>query len=125
MTKGDITIVVASLVIVALLWAGFTFLPRANGELEAVVRIDDKVVARFIVTGDTISQAQIPVLNGTAIIEYGQGKTRVSPDSRHCPDGVCWRTGWLTKPGLSAVCIPNHMTLTLEGKMAEIDSIVR
>lgn len=125
MTKGDIKIVAVSLLLVALLWAGFTAIPNAGKQSQAVVRVDGKEVGRFSLSGDTIEEVIIPVSGGDAIIQYGEGKARFSPLSRHCPDGICWRTGWIRRSGESAVCLPNHMTLSIEGGETDIDSIVR
>lgn len=126
LTRGD-TVVIACVVALALiLWAGFYAFPRNAAELTAVVRIDGKEVDRLPVTGGTVSQKEIDVPRGVATVSYGQGKVRVEPlDTHTCPTGICWKTGWVSRAGQSIVCVPNHMTITLEGASDEVDSVVR
>ncbi len=109
-----------------LLWAGFYVVPRGSGELTAVVRVDGKQLARLPVTGQTLAEKKVQLPGGIATIQYGQGKVRVEPlDDHICPNGICWKTGWVSRAGQSIVCVPNHMTITLEGASKDIDSVVR
>lgn len=108
------------------MWAGFYAFPRGAAKLTAVVRVDGKEVERFPVTGQTIEHRNVVIPRGVATVSYGQGKVRVEPlDTHTCPNGICWKTGWVSRAGQSIVCVPNHMTVTLEGAADEIDSIVR
>jgi len=126
-TRGDIILIVGAVVITALLWATFRLIPgRTVSNIVAVVRVNGKEITRVPVNGSTMAQKTIKIPRGQAIIEYGQGKVRVLPLPSHvCPKGICWKTGWISTPGQSIVCVPNHMTITLEGAKTEIDSIVR
>lgn len=42
-----------------------------------------------------------------------------------CRDQVCVETGWLTRAGQSAVCVPNRVVVRLTGRAVEIDAIVQ
>lgn len=125
MTKGDIAVVAVALTIVVLIYIGLHAFPR-QAALSAVVRVDGKEVARLKVDGSTLSKTEVQFLNGPATIEYGQGKARVLPLPTHvCPNGICWKTGWISRAGQSIVCVPNHATITLEGGTDEVDSVIR
>lgn len=41
------------------------------------------------------------------------GKVRVTEST--CPDKVCARTGWISRPGQSIVCLPNKVVVRIEG----------
>ena len=126
MTRGDAIVIALALALSILIWAGFYLVPRQDGALVAVVRVDGKEIARMDASGDVLSQKQVALPGGIATVEYGQDKVRVLPIPDHfCPDGICWKTGWISRSGQSIVCVPNHMTITLEGAKGEVDSVVR
>ncbi len=125
-TRGDKTLVVSAVLATVLIWAGLRYLPAKHGELVAVVRVDGEEVSRLAVNTESLSQITVTIPRGKATIEYGQGKVRVLPLGHIvCPNEICWRTGWISIPGQSIVCVPNHMVITLEGATPEVDSIVR
>lgn len=41
------------------------------------------------------------------------GKVRVVEST--CPDKVCVRTGWISRPGQAIVCLPNRIVVRIEG----------
>lgn len=41
--------------------------------------------------------------------------------SSDCPDQVCVRTGKITTPGQSAICLPAQISVRLTGKQKDID----
>lgn len=126
MTKGDITVVAVALGIAILVWAWFYVVPHQGNVLSAIVRVDGKEVARMEANGPSLSQRKVDILNGIATVEFGQGKVRMLPLPTHvCPNGICWKTGWISRAGQSIVCVPNHTTITLEGGTGEVDSVVR
>lgn len=126
MTRGDAFVIAGALVLALLVWGGLYVLPRSSAEMTAVVRVDGKEVARLPVTAPSMSQKNIAIPLGVATVSFGQGKVRVEPlDTHTCPTGICWKTGFITRAGQAIVCVPNHMTITLEGAVDEIDSVVR
>lgn len=126
MTKTDVSITIGALCLAAILWAAFNVLPVREGALTAVVRVDGKEIARLDLSRSEITQKTVQVPRGQATIEFGQGKARVLPLPNHvCPDGICWKTGWVSRPGQSIVCVPNHMVITVEGNRNDVDSILR
>jgi hypothetical protein len=126
MTKGDAAIIALALGLSILVWAGFKFLPGDAGDLTAIVRVDGKEVLKVRIDAPELEQKDVEILNGTATLEFGQGKIRILPLPTHiCPNGICWKTGWVSRPGQSIVCVPNHTTITVEGTRDEVDSVVR
>lgn len=41
-----------------------------------------------------------------------------------CPDKLCEKAGWLSKPNQVAICLPNRVSLKLEGGGDGMDAIV-
>lgn len=126
MTRGDGIVIGLALVLCVAIWAGFYLIPKDNSALTAVVRVNGKEIEKLSASGSALAQKQVTLPGGVATIEYGQGKVRVLPVPDHyCPDGICWKTGWVSRPGQSIVCVPNHMTITLEGASDGVDSVLR
>lgn len=45
------------------------------------------------------------------------GKARITAST--CLDKTCVRTGWISRPGQSIVCLPNRLVVRIEGTEAE------
>ena len=126
MTKGDKILIIVVMLATAFIWGGLRYLPRKTEDLVAVVTVKGEEMAKLALDGETLAQTIIKIPRGEATLEYGQGKVRVLPlDHDTCPNEVCWRTGWISIPGQSIVCVPNRMVITLQGVAPEVDSIVR
>ena len=107
---GDL--LVASLIVVAAFSCFLLLLPRGDAA-EAVVTVDGREVAR-IALGEGVHKT-IDV-EGRCFIEIAGDRARFL--SSDCPDQVCVHTGFVSKPGQSAVCLPNRVTLYIEGREA-------
>lgn len=46
-------------------------------------------------------------------ITYTEGRIRFA--AADCPDKVCVRTGWISRAGQIAVCVPGQLIIKLEG----------
>lgn len=126
MTRHDVAAAFLVLFVAGVAWALFYLPGRSARELVAVVRVDGEVVAKLPVSAPELSVKSVKLPRGEALIEYGQGKVRVLPlPPEVCPRGICWRTGWISRSGQVIVCLPNRMTVTLEGGAPEVDTVVR
>lgn len=58
---------------------------------------------------------------------YEDGRIRFA--QADCPDQICVRTGWISRPGQIAACVPGRLILKIEGQSGEdpdaVDVIVR
>jgi hypothetical protein len=125
LTRGDMVLIGSILLVAVCLWAGFSFLPSPQ-LVNAVVRLNGQTVAEFSVTGNELDYKDIKVPRGTIRLEFGLGKIRVLPlRPQVCPEGICWRTGWISKPGQTIICMPNLMTVTLVSPAGGVDTVVR
>ena len=116
---GDFAVVALILAAAALVF--LLFVPeKASGPLTAVVRVDGgerrRIVLSDIPEGEIL---RIPLEKPAGmVIEARRDGVRVARSD--CPDQVCVRTGWITKAGQSAVCLPYRVAVRLEGGADDI-----
>lgn len=88
--------------------------PKDKGQLIAVIKRNDLII-------DIINLTQI---NNRKIIEIpGQYPQSVALEHNRicfldstCPDKICEKSGWLSKAGDLAVCLPNKTIIKLQQK---------
>jgi hypothetical protein len=61
---------------------------------------------------------KIESAEGTNIIEITQGKVHV--EDANCPDKVCVKDGFISKPGQILVCLPNRVLIQIKGQNDDI-----
>lgn len=94
----------------------------------------DNVTAIITKDGQEIRRINLSTLENPQIIELQDKyydkivaeKGRIRFTEADCPEKICVKTGWLTKPGQLAVCLPNSLIIKIEGSnQAEIDAYIR
>lgn len=58
---------------------------------------------------------------GFNIIEVESGRIRFV--EANCPDKICVKTGWISEPGQTAVCLPYKLMININGKNSSYDQI--
>ena len=111
---GDVAAAAVLLAAALLLW--LTLFSGAAAETAVVLR-DGEELARLDLRG--FGQAEYAPAPGV-VIRYGEGGAAFVESG--CPDQVCVRTGRLTSPGQSAVCLPQRIVLRIEGE-ASVDAV--
>ena len=114
--KADIVLFILLIAIAA---AGIFAMSGAGAAGDtAVVRLDGNVVKRVDLGVDQtfwVGDVELTVKDGSiAFIESD------------CPGKECIHAGWLQNPGSSAACLPNHVSVTVEGTAGaqqEVDTI--
>mgnify|MGYP000881559269 CR=1 FL=1 len=108
---GDSAAVVALFLaaLVALLWQQGSAAPPLNPE--GVVRVAGEV--RMVVPLDKEQLIPLEVSGGRMVVEAAPGKIRIREST--CPDKICVRTGWISNPSQSIVCVPNKTVVTVRG----------
>lgn len=112
----------------------------------AVIIMTAVIMTLLLFEKNTIAKAAIITQNNTALdsvrldqlderytfnyqgeypgtIEAEKGKIRFS--HADCPDQVCVQTGWISRPGQIAVCLPAGIIIRIEGKETDVDIIVK
>lgn len=118
--KQDVVLIAVLLAFAGALGLWFQFRPA--GSLTAVVEENGKVVQRIDL--DRQTGAEEIDLGGQYHVKLLAEPGTISFLSSDCPDKICIRTGKLTRPGQSAVCLPARVSVRLESqKKADFDAV--
>ena len=117
--KADILLAAVLLI----LGMGGLFLPRALGGSggSAVVRVDGKVYGTYSLSEDRT--VEIVTEYGRNVVVIEDGKVRVS--EADCPGGDCTRFAPAGSSGSVILCLPHHLSVTVEGGEEGPDVVVR
>jgi hypothetical protein len=101
-------IIIAVLLLVALLWLGFSLIFRKTGGYVAV-EVDGVLVAEYSLSLDgeyAICDTNVLVIeNGCAYMKDAS-----------CPDKTCVGVGRVKYAGQSIICLPNRVAVTVMGE---------
>jgi hypothetical protein len=118
-------VVIVVLLLASILPAGIVMLGNKSKPSDTIViKVDSKIVKTVPLTNNSGSKTyDFKFNNNIGYIEVNNGKVRMlEMDKSICPNAICSDTGWISKPYQTIVCLPNHITLTLEGsKKDDID----
>ena len=118
--KWDLLVVAfvaaAALASTAIFWLGST---QQQGSLTAVVSVDGEEVERIAVSGTELEERIYQENGYTLHVTAGKGAVQVTESD--CPTQDCVRTGVISRPGQSIVCLPARIVITLEGTAASSD----
>ncbi len=132
---GDYLIyLLISIAAVVLFFQGPAFLSPVIGGL-AQVSVDGQIV-KTIQAAELAKSGQFTMeANGFHYtVEFANGQVRIK--TADCPDQVCVQTGWVSRLGQVAACVPGHLILSVDNAAtpgdaqigettAEVDVIVR
>ena len=114
--KGDVLIIA----VLSLLCVFLFVLPLLNGSENAVaaVWLDGEKV-KEVNLSDTSENFEFSV--GNCVLSVEEEKIRfVSSD---CPDKLCIKSGYLSKNGDTAACLPNKVVVKIETKKEKLDAV--
>lgn len=121
---GDCAIIIAVLALAVI--ASATLTTANTGNKTVVVMQGKRIIKQLNL--DSLKEPLTITIDDEYhnIIVLENGKARFAESD--CPDKVCVHTGWLSRPGQIAVCLPNKTTLKIQGSNPqdnEIDVITR
>lgn len=102
-----------------LLAAAFLLPSEKSGSLTAVVEQNGAVIRRIDLS--RVARPERLELPGDYHVVLLVEPDAVSFESSDCPDQICVRTGRLTKPGQTAVCLPAKISVRIIGAEKEYD----
>jgi len=89
---------------------------------QAVITVDGKVFRTVRLGG--YERIYVPGTGGYDIVEIDGRRVRVV--DADCPDKLCIKTGWISRPPEQIVCLPNRVVVKITGgQAADVDAIVR
>lgn len=60
---------------------------------------------------------------GISVIEAHNGQVRLKEAPEEDPAKICEKTGWISKPGPSIICVPNKISIWIEKTDSDLDAI--
>lgn len=125
MKKGDKIAAILIVCVIIISFIGvFAYKSYIKGsERIAVVEQNGKIVKTIDLNKvKEKSEFTLPYNNGHFNkVEVEPGKIRfVDAD---CPDKVCVKTGWISEPGQTSVCLPHKVMIRIEGKTSGYDQL--
>lgn len=114
MRKGDIALITVA-VISLVLW----LIPKPQGG-RVIISVNGEVYREVSLDENSVIPIETEFGKNTVVIEKGG----VSVTHSNCPDGLCEKDR-ISKSGESIVCLPNRLSVTVEGKnKKEVDVIL-
>ncbi|MDP4094145.1 MAG: NusG domain II-containing protein [Bacillota bacterium] len=121
--KADIILVVIIIIVAAIGYAGITiYRTAAANDVKIAEIIQDSKVIRTINLDALKSPLRIQVSGDYHEVILAE-KGRIRFEDADCPDRICVKTGWLTKVGESASCVPNRVMIKIKGESQKVDGV--
>lgn len=119
--KGDLILVIGIIFAVVLGSVFLRFYYSNAGDKIAVIKQNNKVLKSINL--NTVTQPEEFKIAGmySEVILIEKGRIRFK--EANCPDKVCVKTGWLTRNGEMAACIPNRTIIEIKGSNDKIDGV--
>lgn len=114
---GDFYII--GIVILVAVLSILIFSSGSHGDAKAIISLDGEVVHEIELdkVTDRIYFEPLSGFNDTIVAQDG----KIRFESSDCPDQVCVRTGWISKPGQVSVCLPAGIIIRIVGKSEDED----
>lgn len=118
MTRGDLLAIAVAAAVVGILFARYWQAPVTARQFE--LRVAGQVIGRHALDRD--QQIRVDGRMGASVLKVEGGRVRFL--SSPCRNQVCVRSGWLSHGGDAAACLPNRVSLSLEGQAdADLDAM--
>jgi hypothetical protein len=111
--RGDIVLIAGIAAIALLLMAWNTFRAGPDRQITAVITRNGSII-RQIDLNDLKKPEYIYLNQGIKQVILAE-KGRIRFLKSDCPNKICVKTGWLTKAGDKAVCVPSKVVITVVG----------
>ena len=114
---ADLCVILALLLLAGGLFLALRLGREAGGF--AVVRVDGKETERHPLAVDGV----FPLNGGSNILVIENGEARLT--EANCPDLLCVKQGRIRYAGQTITCLPNRLTVTIEGGQSDgVDFVV-
>ncbi|MBL4953930.1 NusG domain II-containing protein [Neobacillus sp. YIM B02564] len=114
--KGDLFFIflMIALLIIATLWLW-------NQHVQSESKENKSLIAEIKRDGRLVDKINLNKLKKPKYIKLEDGihltvlaeKGRIRVLEADCPNKICVKTGWLTKPGDMAICVPSNTTVSI------------
>jgi hypothetical protein len=119
---GDIFIILAVVALCVFLIIHGVTGAGASTDLTVRVTANGKEVMSLPLQ-DGIEELTFEGYQGDSLLEISEGKVHMIDSA--CPDKLCVRTGWISRPGESIVCLPNKVVIEIVSGEGGPDAVNR
>ncbi len=91
------------------------------GDVVAVIRKDGEVIKTVNLT--KLKKREIIKISGQYDETIVADNKRIGFASSDCPDRECVKAGWISKPGQTAICLPNRTSIRLLSVSAKENTV--
>ena len=119
---GDVFIVLAVIALSVFLISRSVAGAGGDSRLEASISVNGKEVRVVALAGETRKLA-IDGYQGKSYVEISGGRVRMEDSA--CPDKLCVKSGWISRPGESIVCLPNRVVIEVRSGEGGPDAVTR
>lgn len=119
---GDILIVAAVAALSIFLILQGVADASGDGQPRAEISVNGKVVREIPITQEA-QEFTVQGYAGDSLVEISGGQVRMVDSA--CPDKLCVRTGWISRPGASIVCLPNRVVIEVKSRTGGPDAVNR
>lgn len=99
---------------------------HVEGDVVGIISSEGKVIQQVTLSGhegvDTFELTDEQDPSKGNVIEIRDGRIRIK--SATCPDQICVRTGFISRPGQTIVCIPHQLVIELQSERGQEDIII-
>lgn len=111
----DIIVIGALLILALILYIGIKYTSREGSAAE--ILLNNSVIKTLDLSEDTVYS---PEAFPHVVFEVKEGAVRFRKSD--CPDKICVNTGFISKEGQTAVCLPNRLVLRITGN--DVDTVL-
>lgn len=113
---GDV--VIGILFVVAIVFSILALKKKSAGKSQLIISAGNK---EYVYPMDKDGLYSIPGLLGDSQIRVENGKARF--ENSPCPSKTCVQTGFISKNGTWAACLPNQVFIRIESPDDELDAV--
>ncbi|WP_010632128.1 NusG domain II-containing protein [Sporolactobacillus vineae] len=86
---------------------------NASSRLIAVVSLNNKQIRQVVLTGNTKTEEFTVYTKSGDYNTIEVNKNRIRIKKANCPDQICVRTGYISEPGQTIVCLPHRVVIEI------------
>lgn len=126
MKKGDKIVSIAIIALLLISCSGvlyYKYMVQGSQRI-AVIKKDGKIINSYDLK-KVKGRVEIKIeseKNHFNVVEVEPNRIRIL--DADCPDKLCIKTGWISQPSQSVVCLPHKLMITIQGKNNSVDSVV-
>jgi len=120
MNRNDLKLIIMLLMLVGICLIGFKIFEQ-KGNKKAVVYYENDIIKTIDLSKD--DKYQVDGYNGKVNIVVKDGKIKV--ESENSPLHLCSNQGYISDSYETIVCLPNKITIKIETKDKNLDTIVK